>query len=299
MNIKQYLEDKGIEYKTAGHKNVTRGWINIQCPFSHCGDKTNHMGINLASGGWNCWICNSSHHDIAFLIKELEKCTLPKAISIVKKYDDGTVYKEEKIRTSSEVWIPTGIVNHWPDEHLEYLHDRKFSESIIELYRLKPIGKNGHYNHRILVPFFINNKIVSWQAADVIRLESGRIPYLDCPPEKSIIPVHHCLYNYDSLTDDKAIIVEGVTDVWRLGKSSIATCTKNFTREQILLLKKKNIKSVFVIYDSDATESAKNLSIILSGVFNHSEYIQLTKGDPADLSYKQVNELKHSIGLKN
>ena len=65
-----------------------------------------------------------------------------------------------KIKTSSEVWMPMGIVNDWPDEHIEYLQDRNFSESIIKLYHLKPIGKNGRYNYRILAPFFVNNKLV-------------------------------------------------------------------------------------------------------------------------------------------
>jgi len=54
------------------------------------------------------------------------------------------------------------------------------------------------------------------------------------------------------------IIVEGITDVWRLGDGAVATFTKNFTREQILLLKKKNIKEAFVFYDSDAVGQSKN-----------------------------------------
>ena len=299
MNIKQYLEDKGIEYKEAGQKNVTRGWINIQCPFSYCGDKTNHLGINLSSGGWHCWICNTKNQDISYLIKEIEQCSITKAKNIVNHYDDGIGYKEKIVSPSDKVWFPPGIVDYWPSEHLEYLEDRNFDiDKLINTYKLLPIGLTGKYNNRIFIPFFVKRKMVTWQSADIVRdITLDRIPYLNCPIEKSIIPLNHCLYNYDSIKYDKAIIVEGVTDVWRLGEGAVATCTKNFTKEQLLLLKKKNIKSVFVIYDSDATQKSKELSILLSGIFDHAEYIQLEKGDPADMTNQQAKELRRDIGI--
>jgi len=298
MNIKQYFEDKGIDYKVSGSKNVSRGWINIQCPFSYCTDHSNHMGINLRSTGWHCWICGTGHQDIAFLIKELEKCSLGKARSIIKKYDGDILYKDEDYKPASKLWMPTGIKNDWNHSiHLEYLKSRGFGQKTIDKFQLQPIGEYGYYRYRIFVPIFINNKMVCWQAADIIRNGSERIPYLSCPPNKSIMPINECLYNYDSIKD-KVIIVEGVTDVWRLGDGAVATFTKNFTREQILLLKKKNIKEAFVFYDSDAVGQSKKLANTLSGIFDHAEYVALDKGDPADLTDDEVKKFRKELGFK-
>jgi 5S rRNA maturation endonuclease (ribonuclease M5) len=297
MNIKQYLEDKGIEYKTSGNKNVSRGWINIQCPFSHCSDHSNHMGINLQSNGWHCWICGTSSQDITILVKELENCSLPKAKSIIKKYDDDKIYKEENYKPASKLWMPTGMKSDWPEIYLEYLESRRFGQKTIDKFQLKTIGEFGRYCYRIFAPIFINKKMVCWQTADIVRNGTERIPYLSCPPNKSIMPISNCLYNYDSI-NNKVIIVEGITDVWRLGDGAVATFTKNFTREQILLLKKKNIKEAFVLYDSDAISQGKKLANTLSGIFNHVEYIALDKGDPADLTNDEVRKLKKELGFK-
>ena len=43
FDIISYLENRGVSYWTEG-KNVTDGWVNINCPFSP--DPSNHLGIN-------------------------------------------------------------------------------------------------------------------------------------------------------------------------------------------------------------------------------------------------------------
>ena len=55
FDIINYLENREIDYHKAGEKNVGKGWININCPF--CDDPSWHLGINLKSKFFNCYIC--------------------------------------------------------------------------------------------------------------------------------------------------------------------------------------------------------------------------------------------------
>lgn len=294
MDIISYLSDSSIDYRESGD-NTTRGWIEIHCPFDDCNDSDMHMGVNLKSLKYKCWICGKKGY-ITDLIKIFEKCNYAKATKLVEKYSDGYIYNgyEREVRTSDNLWLPPGILKQWPDSYLDYLESRNFdSDKIIKEYKLMPLNNIGVYRFRILVPVFLNRQMVNWQAADIVRNES-RIPYLSCPPEKAVTEINHCLYDIDRISD-KAIVVEGVTDVWRLGIGAIATFTKNFTQEQILLLKKKGVKSVFVLYDSDAQKNNKDLAFQLSSLINHVEYIKLDKGDPADLTDKEARELKKDL----
>ena len=57
FDVISFLEEYNIDYTTSG-KNVTSGWVEINCPF--CGDDPSyHMGVNLSSGLYHCWICGA------------------------------------------------------------------------------------------------------------------------------------------------------------------------------------------------------------------------------------------------
>ena len=58
MRIENYLDDLGVDYISEG-KNVSSGWIEINCPF--CGqDPSKHLGINLETGLFHSWCCNET-----------------------------------------------------------------------------------------------------------------------------------------------------------------------------------------------------------------------------------------------
>jgi 5S rRNA maturation endonuclease (ribonuclease M5) len=130
---------------------------------------------------------------------------------------------------------------------------------------------------------------------DVLR-QDNRPPYIDCPVNECVIPVKQCLYNIDSVKD-QAIIFEGVTGVWRWGKGALASFTANLTKEQMLLLAKKKVKKVFVLFDPDAKEKAENISIQLSGFIPSVEQIYFSSGDPKDLDYSSIAKLKEELGF--
>ena len=48
LDAEEILDDLGLSYTSQG-KNVSEGWIGIQCVFPDCDDTSNHLGINLQS----------------------------------------------------------------------------------------------------------------------------------------------------------------------------------------------------------------------------------------------------------
>jgi len=73
FDIKKYLEYKDIPYKTGG-ENVTRGWIEITCILPKCSDHKEHLGINLKSLFYKCWLCGGKGH-ATHLISLIENCS--------------------------------------------------------------------------------------------------------------------------------------------------------------------------------------------------------------------------------
>jgi len=105
---------------------------------------------------------------------------------------------------------------------------------------------------------------------------------------------------------DTIIIVEGPADVWKLGDGVVATSGIKYTSAQVLrcveLVKSKNLKRAFILFDTDKEDKrkqaqiqAKKLAENLSTFLNHVEMLTLEKGDPADLTLTEVKELRKSI----
>jgi len=296
FDIKSYLESKDIPYKTSG-KNISKGWIGTCCILPNCFDSTNHLGIHIKSGIYKCWICGRKGH-VVNLIQIIEKCSEGVAKQIMKRFPldeiDSIWDEEENTVKNTNLILPPEIEKEWPQIHLEYLKSRNFDpQYLIKKYKLMPVYTMGVYRFRIIIPIYINQVMVSFTSMDILR-QDKRPHYIDCPINKAIIPVKHCLYNIDCVKD-RVVIYEGVTGVWRFGEGSICSFTSNLTKEQISLLLKKKIKEVFILFDPDAEEKGNNIAIQLSGIIRYVEQIKFKNGDPKDLSISEVNDLKRDL----
>jgi len=305
LDIKAFLTAHDISFKDRG-KNVSRGWINLEvCPF--CGDSSFHCGINLSSLGWHCWVCDEGKEKyITHLLKEMEIFKDKNIYVLVAPFCDGDIIAQpqeqsgtlntKKEKASGNLHLPQGILDYLPEPHRNYLIGRNFDpDLLIKQYQLKAVYNTGtqKYRFRIIIPNIINGKVVSFVAAATLRKE-GVVPYLNCTPEEAIIPVNACLYNIDSVKDI-AVIVEGATDVWRMGPGFICTWRKGMTHEQILLLKKKAPKKVFILYDPDAIKQSEELANNICGTFPYVEILQLTNGDPGEQTFQEAMEIRQII----
>ena len=301
-----YFESKGIDYHLPGEKNVTRGWVNIQCPFPGCGDPSWHLGINLESELFNCYICGTKGHFVK-LIVQIEGCSYSRAESLLNTLSKGsnqgldgfkplTLYKD--IRKGV---LPLESTDLFPDLHLEYLLSRGFDPNfLIPKYKLKATTNTGKFKFRIIIPYFLGSKIVSFTGRDVTG--QSFLKYKDCPPEASIIPVKDTVYNIDSVKD-RVLVVEGPLDVWRIGDGAVATSTFNFNNRQLLLLKnlaRNGVNTCFVMYDPEERANPKAQKFIkaMSTCFNHTEVLTLEgSSDPGEMPEGEVRHLRKELGL--
>jgi len=298
VDTKSLLSDLDIEYSDRG-KNTTHGWINISCPF--CGDASNHCGINLKTNLFSCWACQEKGN-VLKLIHEIKGLSYRKIEALLNKYTlDNISYSPDKKdqaegilgdQESKSLIYPRYLLTEMPEIHRKYLVSRNFDPDFLtRKYKLKFTYNTGDYRFKIVAPIFIDYKAVSWIAADVIR--DGGIPYLKCQLEKSVLSANDCLYNIDSVKK-VAVLVEGITDVWRIGDGCVASMTKSINSSQIQQLIDKDVKKVFVMYDSDALDKTKKMAAKLSGLFL-TEVIELSEGDPADLTDSEVTKLREDL----
>jgi hypothetical protein len=136
---------------------------------------------------------------------------------------------------------------------------------------------------------------VSYQGRDVTGKQSLR--WKACPKDLEVLEHQRLIYGYDDCPTDRALLVEGITDVWKLGIGSINGFGMGLTKAQVRLLKK--FKKLFIIFDSEkqAQKLGNDLARYLSSSTNMEVYnvdIGMDK-DPGDLSKSEVRDLRKDL----
>lgn len=298
-----YLQDKGIEYSEDG-KNTTSGWTEVNCPF--CGDDPSmHLGIS-PERLLNCWRCGAKGSVLKY-IRAIENCSWAQAKKVTSNYVDDSLQHlktdimERSTREGKGTILPEGIEN-LSEIHYQYLEERGYDPIYIERkYKLKALGRalkheDRKFQFRLIIPIIQNNIVVNFTARD---FAGTRIPkYINQSNENAIVPMKNCVYNIDSVRDT-VLVLEGVTDVWRMGDGSVAMMGVEFTTKQLNLLLQKKPKRAFVMFDAEeqAQKRANKIANVLSG-FAKTEILELKNGDPGELTQEEADEIAHDIGLK-
>lgn len=291
FDIIQYLDDKGIEYRTAG-KNVGAGWIGVSCPW--CGDNSFHLGVNLATTVLSCFRCSAKGNGIT-LVAELEHCSKNKAYAITRKYVDlnAQINQKRKVETYVDHVEMKSLSKEFTATATQYLTNRNFdAQQIIRRYDLYWGGIIGDFKHRIVAPVYLDEKIVSLVGRDIT--DKSELRYKTLSVSKSKMPIKSTLYNIDNVDRD-VIVVEGIFDCWRIGDSCVATLGTKVTPEQVLML--RGMRNVFILFDADAKAQAEKLSAMLQGLVERVEIITLDKGDPAEMREWEVKALRKELRI--
>jgi len=177
------------------------------------------------------------------------------------------------------------------DAHKRYLRGRDFDPNRLEtLWGLKGCGNTGPYKFRIIAPVMFQGELVSYQGRDITGRAELRYKACKLTEER----VHHkdIVYGYDLVPGKRVVVVEGITDVWRLGPGAVATFGSQWTESQLLLL--KDFEKVFVLFDpkdEKAVESGKELAQNLA-LFTKAESIVIEEwDDPGSASDEDAMEI--------
>jgi 5S rRNA maturation endonuclease (ribonuclease M5) len=304
-DIIEVLDHFDIQYWRSG-KNVASGWIGLQCPY--CGDDSNHLGIRLKDNACTCWKCG--HHRLAEVLSTITELRLGEAIKVVKflgavdedfppYYHQGTPTPHE-VKLKGKMSLPPESSSRFPSMHSEYLRSRGFPPlRTIRKFKLRAVENLGRYKFRILIPVYMDRRLVNFTARDVTGIQEPK--YLMASNREALIPREQCVFNIDSVTEGgDCILVEGPTDVMKLGDSAVSFFGVQESPAQIVALKNKKIRNLYIMYDNDKSgnKNANRLAKYFAPLFKRVEVVRLTGvEDPGSLSVEDAMSLKYNLRI--
>ena len=275
-----------------------RGWLNIRCPF--CSDSGNNGGFHVAAGGYySCWRCGA--HGLPDVFSALFRISISDALRLVED-NSGRQSVLAKLNQKAPASVRPKTVAMPGDEmtstHRRYLKKRQFDPSVLEArYDLRGTGIAGEWKYRIMIPIYLEGRLVTFQGRDTTGLQKAKYKTLE--PEKSVIPIDRLLYNLDHCLDRRVVLVEGVADVWRLGDGVAATFGTSMTQAKLMVLSERFPEVVFLFDpELEAQKRARDYAGQLSARGVAVE-LALTdyERDPGDLLPEQVAEVRAELGL--
>lgn len=291
VNFVKFLQDFNIPYSLTGTKHNRKGWVQIGCPFCASSLGT-HLGIKLPGIYATCWRCKGK--TIPSVIQTILSISWPEVYAILDKYaSNGNTQHTKNQKTkllNKKVNYPMGTTDLTP-RHDSYLESRNFDPEYLErIFELKGTGPVGEYKHRIIAPITLDDTLVSFQGRDITNRD--KLKYKACENVNEAYPHKHTLYGADLAKSERVIIVEGITDVWRLGPGAIGTFGTSYTSAQIHMIK-KNWKQAFILFDPEPTarKSAHNLGATLAITGMSIELLFLEDCDPGDMDDDDAKSL--------
>lgn len=228
-----FFQHYGIDYRTEGHKHCRPGWVQTPCCLC-AGNPGYHLGYDLEHDWWNCWRCGSHRTwDVILALLGGDVREAKQAMVMFKGRPVARQRRQGKTRTK-ELELPPGL-QPLTKRARSYLESRHFDPDLLtRMWNIQSTGFAGRFKHRIFIPIFLHNQMVSWQARDVTGL--SRVKYLAQSEDKEILNNKNTLYGLDQATGKSCVIVEGVTDVWRLGPGAVATFGIKYRPAQVAML---------------------------------------------------------------
>lgn len=309
IDVIGYLDSRGIDYRAKG-KNVATNDVNIDCIY--CGEDGKHMGVHRENGTLHCWRCGFEdlprYPSFVDLIKEIDGCSIHEAFVIAKKFSDGFISEPAKdlYKRRRNVLLPDELENFFDpierrhrDYALGYLIDRGFGHTEIIKYKLG-FCSTGRYAMRIIIPVYAEGKLVTFTGRDYMGV-ADRDPdhprYKACSAGESYLRPFQTLYCIDEFSGHFLRIVEGPTDVWRMGDNKTVGLFSNklsrFQRSLVgMLVDKFRIDSISVILDDDSYHKGRRVAEELSAFCGNVKSVRLIGGDVASKTRDEILQVE-------
>ena len=266
FDIEAFFIQRGIDWNTHSSGDHTERATN--CPSCHLrGEPTpdihKKLWINVEKGTFYCYRCNWS----GSLIKLIQKVMNTSYLNVIKTLK-GTPLdildhmdlklnlerREPDLTTDAilrDVELPYGYEPI--DSPHPYLEKRGIPWKYAQKYDWG-VSVSGYTKDRIIVPTFMDGRIVFWQARWTGKDDKDIKKVLN--PKG--VSARGVLYNFDVATKYKTvIIVEGFIDAVKTGSDAVATNGKRIHPEQLEFLKDAGVESLVLMWDRDAFSDGK------------------------------------------
>lgn len=301
MGIEKLYQDYNVPYSTpAESHNTSKGWIGLNCPF--CDDPSDHLGANLHDGRHFCWRCGAHKPDIA--VATVLGVGKQEARALLRQYG----LKNRQHGEPEETPRPTQLA--YPSDtgmmgtrHRQYLASRGFDPDYLanewHLMGTGPSAKLDSINlaNRILIPIYWRGRPVSWQTR-AITDRGGILRYKGCPKEREIVAHGNILYGKPGASwGYTGIMVEGVTDVWAIGRHAFATFGTGMSHHQ-LVEAARHFRRVVIAFDPEITAQnmAKEVAKKLRSYYVEAVCVQPHK-EPGEMAPQEARGFVHGLGL--
>ena len=296
MNIEQLYRDYSVPYQTEGHKHCRDGWVNTTCPFC-TGNEGLHLGYNIDSNHYVCWRCGG--HSINDTLTKLLNLPYKDIQAVLRQYGGAIIQRTTpKVKVQIHAFkLPSPLMDDFGIAHTRYLEKRGFDpDKIVEEWNLSAAGiycKLGtlDFKHRIIIPIYWNGKLVNFQGRDITN--KSEYKYLACPEDRELLNIKETLYGHQDKWNDFGIGVEGVTDVWRLGKFGVGLYGVKYKAKQVRAIAKQ-FKRFFILFDPDKAGQSKGRKLQDELRFRGVEAYNIAlpdSRDPAELSEGEAKDL--------
>lgn len=291
FDIHRFVRDHRLNIAPLGHKHNHTGWVNVPCPFC-TGNPGYHLGFIIGAGRWNCYRCRG--HGPIETIQALLGVEWARAKEIFEIYGGRPIFFEQDAAATQRpltLQLPPECSPLHPAAR-RYLKSRNYSPAaLVQQWGLHSTHRTGDYKFRIIAPITHEGKLVSFQGRDYTNKAAYK--YKACPLSKEVVPHKHTLYGLERVPGHAAVIVEGVTDVWRLGAGAVGTFGTEWTPQQVNIL--RQFPRRYVLYDSgeeEAHEQGLALANALGAFSGITEHIELKAGgDPGNMSPADAQQL--------
>lgn len=263
FNLERFLHEKFDDVKTNDSGDHIEFSVNYPCCHERgepTPDTRKKLWINASTGFFHCYRCSWDGALISLVRKALN-VDFTKAIKALKGDEVSQLevlnlklYIEPRDLDKGEdelpeVELPYGY-NPIHEPH-EYLEER----GVPLKYAINNewgYSDAGFTKNRIIVPFYMENRLVFWQARATWSEPKNK------DFKKVLNPVglsvkSGILYNYDRAKEYKKIVItEGFMDAVKVGSDAVATNGKNLHERQCEWLQKTNAKEIVLMWDRDA-----------------------------------------------
>ena len=293
--IEKIYDDYRISYKVQSN-----GWVNATCPY--CGDTGEHLGCPPDFILFNCWRCG--RHPAWETLSMMLHIPVKDIPKMLEKYEGaiaGPKVRKEPLVSINPFKYPNGTkaLNQY---HERYLKKRKFDPGkIVEQWGVLGTGPISRldkidYRNRLVIPINWDGQPVSFQARDITG--KSDLKYIACPKARERREHQTILYGNQGEWERTrvGIIVEGVTDVWRLGTASAAVFGIDFKLEQVMAIAKA-FDRIHILFDTErvAQRQASKLSSKLRMLGKEVHLETLEGGDPGEMEQQDADHLVRQL----